>query len=83
VVRGVRGSPACIYALLMRLARFVYQVVVPRALAAKELVRVFDSGEQVVLPPWNPMVRFCSLRLRSLMDGLCRVPLLESGLTLD
>ncbi|KAF9449174.1 peptidase C1B, bleomycin hydrolase [Macrolepiota fuliginosa MF-IS2] len=34
---------------------FVYQVVVPKALALKELVAVFESGERVVLPPWDPM----------------------------
>jgi hypothetical protein len=34
----------------------VYQVVVPKALAPKELVAVFESGERVVLPPWDPMV---------------------------
>ena len=36
--------------------QFVYQVVVPRALAPKELVKVFDQGEKTVLPPWDPMV---------------------------
>ena len=36
--------------------RFVYQVVVPKTLAPKELVAVFESGEKVVLPPWDPMV---------------------------
>jgi hypothetical protein len=36
--------------------RFVYQVVVPKALAPRELVKVFDSGEAIVLPPWDPMV---------------------------
>ncbi|KAF5351730.1 hypothetical protein D9756_007673 [Leucocoprinus leucothites] len=34
---------------------FVYQVVVPKALAPKELVAVFESKERVVLPPWDPM----------------------------
>ena len=38
--------------------RFVYQVVVPKALAPKELVKVYESGEKVVLPPWDPMVSF-------------------------
>jgi bleomycin hydrolase len=37
--------------------RYVYQVVVPKALAPKELVKVYESGERVVLPPWDPMVR--------------------------
>ncbi|KAK7687096.1 hypothetical protein QCA50_009597 [Cerrena zonata] len=34
---------------------FVYQVVVPKALAPKELVKVFESREKTVLPPWDPM----------------------------
>ncbi|RDB16670.1 Cysteine proteinase 1, mitochondrial [Hypsizygus marmoreus] len=34
---------------------FVYQIVVPKALAPKELVQIFESGERVVLPPWDPM----------------------------
>jgi bleomycin hydrolase len=34
---------------------FVYQVVVPKTLAPKELVKVFESGDRVVLPPWDPM----------------------------
>ena len=36
--------------------QYVYQVVVPKALAPKELVKVFEGGEKVVLPPWDPMV---------------------------
>jgi bleomycin hydrolase len=36
--------------------RFVYQVVVSKTLAPKELVKVFESGDRVVLPPWDPMV---------------------------
>ncbi|KAI9461302.1 peptidase C1B bleomycin hydrolase [Lactarius psammicola] len=34
---------------------FVYQVVVPKTLAPKELVKVFESSDRVVLPPWDPM----------------------------
>ncbi|KAJ7287639.1 peptidase C1B, bleomycin hydrolase [Mycena rebaudengoi] len=34
---------------------FVYQIVVPRGLAAKNLVKIFDSGNAVVLPAWDPM----------------------------
>jgi len=34
---------------------FVYQVVVPKALAPKDLVAVFESGERIVLPAWDPM----------------------------
>ncbi|EIW63272.1 peptidase C1B bleomycin hydrolase [Trametes versicolor FP-101664 SS1] len=35
--------------------QFVYQVVVPKALAPKDLVAVFDKGEAQTLPPWDPM----------------------------
>lgn len=35
---------------------FVYQVVVPKALAPRELVKVFEGEEKIVLPPWDPMV---------------------------
>ncbi|KAI8992984.1 peptidase C1B bleomycin hydrolase [Trametes punicea] len=35
--------------------QFVYQVVIPKALAPKELVKVFEAGEKEVLPPWDPM----------------------------
>ena len=35
---------------------FVYQIVIPKALAPKDLVKVFESGERTVLPPWDPMV---------------------------
>ncbi|KAJ7188379.1 peptidase C1B, bleomycin hydrolase [Mycena filopes] len=34
---------------------FVYQVVVPRALAPRELVKVYDGGNAVVLPCYDPM----------------------------
>ncbi|PFH49774.1 hypothetical protein AMATHDRAFT_62530, partial [Amanita thiersii Skay4041] len=34
---------------------FVYQVVVPKALAPRDLVEVYESGEATVLPPWDPM----------------------------
>ncbi|ESK97861.1 bleomycin hydrolase [Moniliophthora roreri MCA 2997] len=34
---------------------FVYQVVVPKALAPQDLVEVFERGEALVLPPWDPM----------------------------
>ena len=33
-------------------------MVIPKALAPKELVKVFESRERVVLPPWDPMVSF-------------------------
>ncbi|KAH9858672.1 peptidase C1B bleomycin hydrolase [Lenzites betulinus] len=35
--------------------QFVYQVVVPRTLAPKDLVAVFDKGEAQTLPSWDPM----------------------------
>ncbi|RPD68637.1 peptidase C1B bleomycin hydrolase [Lentinus tigrinus ALCF2SS1-7] len=35
--------------------QFVYQVVIPKALAPKELVKVFEGSERVVLPAWDPM----------------------------
>ncbi|KAI1794165.1 peptidase C1B bleomycin hydrolase [Ganoderma leucocontextum] len=35
--------------------QWVYQVVVPKQLAPRELVKVFDGGEKVVLPAWDPM----------------------------
>jgi len=34
---------------------FVYQVVVPKAFAPKELVKVYEGDERVVLPAWDPM----------------------------
>ncbi|KAF7971803.1 hypothetical protein HWV62_19883 [Athelia sp. TMB] len=34
---------------------FVFQVVVPKALAPKELVKIFEGTERTVLPPWDPM----------------------------
>jgi bleomycin hydrolase len=37
---------------------FVYQVVVPKALAPKNLVKVFESDEKIVYPPWDPMVYY-------------------------
>ncbi|KAK7472862.1 bleomycin hydrolase [Stygiomarasmius scandens] len=34
---------------------FVYQVVVPKNLALKELVDVYENGTAKILPPWDPM----------------------------
>jgi hypothetical protein len=48
--------------------RYVYQVVVPKALAPKELVHVFESGNPIVLPPWDPMV--CHLMYHKLFIPL-------------
>lgn len=45
----------------MVLSRFVYQVVVPKALAPKDLVKVFESGEKTVLAPWDPMYVYTSM----------------------
>lgn len=38
--------------------RFVYQVVVHKSFAPKDLVKVLESGDPVVLPAWDPMVRW-------------------------
>ncbi|KAG1867322.1 peptidase C1B bleomycin hydrolase [Suillus subluteus] len=35
--------------------QFVFQVVVHKSLATKEHVKIFESGEKVVLPAWDPM----------------------------
>ncbi|KAG6907906.1 hypothetical protein DXG01_006961 [Tephrocybe rancida] len=35
--------------------QFVYQIVAPKAYIPKALVEVYESGEKVVLPPWDPM----------------------------
>ncbi|PCH43598.1 peptidase C1B bleomycin hydrolase [Wolfiporia cocos MD-104 SS10] len=35
--------------------QYVFQVVVPKALAPKELVKVYESGEKTLLPLWDPM----------------------------
>ncbi|KAL4244009.1 Cysteine proteinase 1, mitochondrial [Abortiporus biennis] len=35
--------------------QFVYQVVIPKSLAPKELVKVYESPERTVLPLWDPM----------------------------
>lgn len=37
--------------------QFVYQVVVPKAFAPKDLVKVYEGDEKIVLPLWDPMVR--------------------------
>jgi hypothetical protein len=33
--------------------------VVPKALAPRDLVEVYESGEAIVFPPWDPMVWLC------------------------
>ena len=35
---------------------FVYQVIILRQLVDRSLWKVFDSGEKVVLLPWDSMV---------------------------
>ncbi|EPQ52974.1 peptidase C1B, bleomycin hydrolase [Gloeophyllum trabeum ATCC 11539] len=35
--------------------QFVYQVVVPKSFAPKELVKVLEAGNPTVLPAWDPM----------------------------
>ncbi|KAK9897360.1 peptidase C1B, bleomycin hydrolase [Cystobasidium minutum MCA 4210] len=37
------------------LREYVYQIVVPKKLAPPELVKVFEGGKPVELPPWDPM----------------------------
>ena len=39
---------------------FVYQVVVPRNIAPKNLVSILDKGDAKVLPAWDPMVSLSS-----------------------
>ncbi|EJD03399.1 peptidase C1B, bleomycin hydrolase, partial [Fomitiporia mediterranea MF3/22] len=34
---------------------FVYQVVVPKSLVRDDLVKVFEEGETIVLPPWDQL----------------------------
>lgn len=46
--------------------RFVYQIVVPKNFAPKDLVLVYESGEKIVLPPWDPMV--CRNTVQSLIE---------------
>ncbi|KAI5823859.1 peptidase C1B, bleomycin hydrolase [Schizophyllum commune Tattone D] len=35
--------------------QYVYQIVVPKALAPRDLVAVFEGKEKTVFPPWDPM----------------------------
>ncbi|KZP05279.1 peptidase C1B, bleomycin hydrolase [Athelia psychrophila] len=58
---------------------FVYQVVVPKALAPKELVKVFEGTERVVLPAWDPMRTICLEIFHRLLPDchahcLCQTP---------
>jgi len=36
-------------------SEFVFQIVVPKALAPKELVKVYEGGNPCALPAWDPM----------------------------
>ena len=36
-------------------SEYVFQIVVPKAFAPKELVKVFEDGNPHVLPAWDPM----------------------------
>jgi hypothetical protein len=57
MVRGVSHfSPVAATPTSDLFCRFVYQVVVSKTLAPKELVNVFESDDRVVLPLWDPMV---------------------------
>jgi hypothetical protein len=81
MVRGVRSihslwlSPLSTFDFF---CRFVYQVVVSKTLAPKELVKVFESDERVVLPPWDPMVSWrpfisCIIRRLTSLAGIARL----------
>lgn len=48
---------------------FVFQIVVPKPLAPKHLVEVFEANEPVVFPPWDPLVSFFFFPLVSMMSG--------------
>ena len=62
--------------LLLCALRYVYQVVVPKQLADKDLLNVFQSKEMVVLPPWDPMVCYILFQgIFFLWFGVYRVPL--------
>ena len=60
---------------------FVYQVVVPKKLAPEELVDVFEAGEKIVLPPWDPMVSH--VVYPSFLTGLTLPSPGSSGLNID
>lgn len=51
---------------LFSVFRYAFQIVVPKSFAPKELVKLLDEEERIVLPAWDPMVRspassfFCS-----------------------
>jgi hypothetical protein len=47
--------------------------VVSKALAPKELVKVYESNDKVVLPPWDPMVRDRTNLSRHPLLITCRV----------
>jgi len=47
----------CVRVLNMT-SRYVYQVVVPKALAPKDLVQVFETGKEILLPPWDPLASY-------------------------
>ena len=65
----------------MFVRRYVYQVVVPKQLADKDLLKVFQSKEMTVLPPWDPMVCYTHFLLElfffNISFGACRVLLPE------
>ncbi len=51
----------------------MYQVVISKTLAPKELVKVYESNDRVVLPLWDPMVRYRINLLRRPSPITCRV----------
>lgn len=36
-------------------SEYVFQIVVPKALAPKELAKIYEDGNPYVLPAWDPM----------------------------
>ena len=63
---------------------FVYQVVVPKQLADKKLLSVYENGQRIVLPPWDPMVSFFTsffFGFAYLRDLYIRALLLRCGIT--
>lgn len=55
-VTSIRVSLAIPSADSRPVHRFVYQVVIPKTLAPKELVKVLEGDERIILPLWDPMV---------------------------
>lgn len=63
--------------------QFVYQVVVPKGLAPKELVKVYEGEERVVLPLWDPMVRPSISVVLEVLDTEGQLYVGRAGIMLD